>query len=236
MPRTPQEILDAMKLENKLFIAETELENSLIYAVIGKAQRLDNEMLYGQSPQQSVKDSTPIRVPTAPPEADIDWNIRRARVSVSPSWFLERLAPGGEMDYKLRDSRLSYEDFGNFNYGAVALAFGLSEQTALRGAGLVQAIVDIKKYVKKNDYEDAILFGRDHLFDSLGPAPFGDQPKDQEMIKQGFRYYKEVFLPKYSEGERLEEYRRMLYLVSDEGWESLYNITKNIGDIIGGQY
>ena len=48
----------------------------------------------------------------------------------------------GEMDYKRGPGKRLYEDFANVDYGAVALGFVLSEEAALRAAGLVQILVN----------------------------------------------------------------------------------------------
>ncbi|MYL82877.1 hypothetical protein GTA51_06965 [Desulfovibrio aerotolerans] len=205
MPFESESLLDDMKLNNRLILAESELEHSIIYALLNKAQEIDNAALLREinkyTPVQKFeRDYTmlqgPIYVPISPANADIDKNIQRARASWSPSWFLEKLAPGGEMDYKAGHGNIKYEDFGNFNYGAVALAFGLSEKVALRGAGLVQTIVDISRIKNNKGSDEAKQYFKDHKFDFLGRESYGDQRKDQEMIKQGFRYYKEVYLKK----------------------------------------
>lgn len=149
------------RLEGILSRAESELETSLVYALLNKAQQIDNARLreelkpYWPPEYKSYKEVPglvfPIDVPVSPPQVDIDWNIQRARLSFNPIWFLERLAPGGEMDYKRYEGRLRYEDFGNFNYGAVALAFGLNEEGALRGAGLIQIISNTTSFVEKKE-------------------------------------------------------------------------------------
>lgn len=241
MPYDPREFGEKMQLENILFRAETALENSLLYALHNKAQQMDYAQL-----REDIKRYTPttkfekeylgyigtINMPIAPPNADIDWNIKRARMSWNPSWFLERLAPTGEMDYKYSGRGSRYEDFGNFNYGAVALAFGLSEQSALRGAGLVQIIVDAYRLVDKNKTDEARQFIADHGLDFLKGEPYGDQGKDQHMIKQGFRYYKEVYLAKYSEKISDEERDIIKKKIADEETESFCNGTWKIGNIM----
>ncbi len=71
-----------------------------------------------------------------------------------------------------------YDDYGNFNYGRAASAFGYGEKTALLGAGLNQtgkAIFNLD-YAKKNWYPIS-------NFSNLG-----DDPRDSYMIKQGFNH------------------------------------------------
>lgn len=57
--------------------------------------------------------------------------------------------------------------------------------------------------------------------------PYGDQQEDQEMIKQGFRYYKEVYLKKQPDKaprEELEEMREMQKQIGKEEWDSFFSI------------
>lgn len=241
MPYDPREFSEKMQLENILFRAETALENSLIYALYNKAQQIDDAQLREEIKQYAPKVKYEkdylgyvgtISMPISPPNANIDWNIKRARMSWNPSWFLERLAPTGEMDYKHSEANLKYEDFGNFNDGAVALAFGLSEQAALRGAGLVQIIVDAYRLMGKNKTDEAKQFIADHGLDFLKDEPYGDQFKDQHMIKQGFRYYKEVYLDKYSERLSVEERNIIKQRIAEEATESFCNGTWKIESIM----
>jgi hypothetical protein len=136
----------------KRVIAENALEIASVYALLDKMEKHEREVRYGPDPQEGPKDAVPITIPANPPGVDIDWNIRRARESTSFTWFLDKVSEQGEMDYKLRDTQGTYEDFGNFNFGAVALAFGFTEETALRAAGLVQILVNEKRRLKNNDY------------------------------------------------------------------------------------
>lgn len=163
MPFDPREFSESLRLETVITSAEIELENSLVYALYSKAQEFDYAQLRNEInnyiPKNKVSKelsgySGTIPMPISPQSADIDWNIKRARMSWSPSWFIERLAPGGEMDYKAGRGNIIYEDFGNFNYGAVALAFGLSESAALRGAGLIQIIVNAERLNRDGKMEE----------------------------------------------------------------------------------
>ena len=69
-------------------------------------------------------------------------------------WFYNKVRNGGEWDYKQLDKSeriefkkkfgvdvsSQYEDFGNYNYGAVAKAIGLSEELAKAAAGYAQGV------------------------------------------------------------------------------------------------
>jgi hypothetical protein len=136
--------------------------------------------------------STRIQIPDTPPGVDIDTNITKAIESYNPFWFIGQVQSKGPWDYKRLDRK--YEAFGNFNYGATALAFGYQEKWALQAAGLYQ----IYTSKAKSDYnKGSFIKVATDFSESFHGAPYGDDPKDQEMIKHGFRYYKEVYLYKY---------------------------------------
>ncbi len=67
-----------------------------------------------------------------------------------------------------------YQDFGNFNYGAVGSAWGIPQDLLLRGAGYAQTQAGTSTPEWGNWYQ--------------GP-PYGDDPADQEQIMQGIQYY-----------------------------------------------
>ncbi|MEA4856905.1 polymorphic toxin type 44 domain-containing protein [Solidesulfovibrio sp.] len=142
------------------------------------------------------------------------------------------------MDYKHGPGNRKYEDFGNFNYGAVALAFGLSTGAALRGAGLVQILVNMYRKIQEGNLEDAKKYVAEHGLDFLGGAPYGDQPEDQKMIRQGFRYYKEIYLKKQSAKETSEKYREITETqraIIVEELDSFLRSPRRIGEILGGK-
>jgi hypothetical protein len=70
----------------------------------------------------------------------------------------------------------------------------------------------------------ALEYGLDHSLDFVGSAPYGDQEKDQEMIRQGFQYYKEVFLSKYPASEREHELKMIKQILEKEEQQSPSNL------------
>ena len=95
-----------------------------------------------------------------------------------------KVAEGGEFStntrnvfkngYAFYDGKLfRYDDFGNFNYGVAGKAFGLSESILKVGAGVNQ--------LSKPNVPHSIF-------------SFGDEDKDNYMIRQGFEYYNKHFL------------------------------------------
>lgn len=162
------------------------IQNKLIgihYGTINKRDEADGFI----DPNRS-----PLKIPTHPPDINIDANITKARESFNPYWFIEMVKPKGLWDYKRRNPE--YEDFGNFNFGATAKAFGFQEKWALQAAGIVQ----IYQHKARADFLDAkytqALLDFKEAF--KGP-PYGDEKRDQEMIRLGFRYYDDVYMSKY---------------------------------------
>jgi len=87
-----------------------------------------------------------------------------------PFYLAERT--GGPWDYKQRDS--NFENFGNYHYGYIGTSLGFPEGILLRQAGKNQ-----DKRARKASFGNPGngLWG--------GVPPYGDDPKDQEMIKRG---------------------------------------------------
>lgn len=142
----------------------------------------------------------PILPPHIPASANIDRNIAEAEkrapaisdLGQYPSmylpaalWFRDQVNNGGPWDYKLQGSQ--FEDFGNFNYGATGKALGFSEDILLRMAGTKQ----VEDGHSRPDWGISVSV-LDALLGVGGVAPYGDDPRDQEWIKRGFRYYDAV--------------------------------------------
>ena len=71
------------------------------------------------------------------------------------------------------------QDLGNFHYGAVGSATGLfSEWLMLSQAGKRQIIDNNSRPEWQNGWKTSIT------------PPYGDDPRDQMWIKQGFKHYK----------------------------------------------
>jgi SPP1 gp7 family putative phage head morphogenesis protein len=103
----------------------------------------------------------------------------------SDIWFGGRVQSGGEWDYKKED--YAKEDFGNFNYGATGRALGFNEETLLRMAGTVQR----DRKAEWGHFDD------NNIFISDPNTSYGDDPRDQEMIKQGIDYYDNDYKPNF---------------------------------------
>lgn len=121
--------------------------------------------------------------PVAPPEVSIDQNLQESKEQNEYfstggsaflfSWFYKKVRNGGDWDYKQHGRQ--YESFGNFNYGAVGTAAGISEGILLRAAGAAQSVAGTSE----------------SAFDKWwSESPFGDDPVDQVWIKAGIEYAK----------------------------------------------
>ena len=116
-------------------------------------------------------------VPTHPAAVSCPANMREAGRHLNPFWFYNRVNDYGPWDYKRVGPHGYYEKFGNFNYGATGAAMGWPPQILLRMAGWAQRR---KKENSKPEWGtpwDLNLHG-----------PYGDDPKDQVMIRAGIQY------------------------------------------------
>lgn len=91
----------------------------------------------------------------------VDVQNREGSIEVQAPW-----------NYKTRIGR-QYENFGNFHYGAVGTAAGISSPVLLRAAGWAQS--------KSGN-------GQSKDGHWYGSPPFGDDPTDQFWIKCGIDY------------------------------------------------
>ena len=121
--------------------------------------------------------------PIAPPGVSIEENMRIAQSKGAYfsrggdafllSWFYSQVRNRGPWDFKQRGPQ--YENFGNFHYGAVGTAAGISREILLRAAGAAQSRAGTSN----------IEFGY-----WWSAAPYGDDPKDQHWIIKGIDYAK----------------------------------------------
>jgi RHS repeat-associated protein len=117
-------------------------------------------------------------VPPFPPGVDYADNMDRARHN--PFWFRDQVKNKGPMDYKQRGS--VYQDFGNFNYGAVGAAVGFPNSILLREAGRAQKAAGTSRPNWGDPGSRANPIG--------GTPPYGDDPEDQAWIQRGVDFCK----------------------------------------------
>jgi RHS repeat-associated protein len=115
-----------------------------------------------------------------PADIDLDANVEEAKKhKYNFIWLYNQVKNRAPWDYKQRDKSLV--DFGNFHFGVVGSALGLSEEVLLRGAGWGQSRAGTSNPA----------YGK-----FWWKPPYGDDPRDQHMIRLGIRYYKQHYAPK----------------------------------------
>lgn len=86
-------------------------------------------------------------------------------------WFYQKVRGHGPWDYKQFNPY--WATFGNFNFGAAGTAAGIPADILLMGAGWAQS----RAGTSKPEWG--------HWF---GDAPYGDDPHDQQAIREGIEY------------------------------------------------
>ncbi|MDR2871540.1 MAG: type VI secretion system tip protein VgrG [Xanthomonadaceae bacterium] len=115
-------------------------------------------------------------VPEMPPGVDLEENIAQAK-DMNIWDFYQSVRNKGPWDYKQQGSQ--YEDFGNFNFGMTGAAMGIPDDILLRGAGWAQSRAGTSNDEYGNWYDPP-----------WAGSSYGDDPADQEMIRQGIEYYR----------------------------------------------
>lgn len=118
----------------------------------------------------------------APPGYSLASNVATAQQYFSTHslvdsliWFRDQVKNGGPWDYKQQGA---YEGLGNFNYGAVGIAVGLSDEFLKRMAGWAQGRAGTSDPAWGNWW---------------GKPPYGDDPVDQQAITDGIDWSKNNF-------------------------------------------
>ena len=140
-----------------------------------------------------------------------DRNAKKAKAIKNPKTFYDYVKTGGEWDLKNKNGSIwkyarihdtdfqygnklmSVEDVGNYNFGVVAKSYGIPKQIALKGAGYYQIysgtsspnwIAGKLMEISTMTPSGIISTSREHIM----LAPYGDDPKDQHWIRQGYKY------------------------------------------------
>lgn len=92
--------------------------------------------------------------------------------------FYNYVKTEGIWDYKDEYKNKEYEDFGNFHYGVVGTAAGISKQILLRCAG----------FANQKDNKNNVPKEWGNWYDTK-ESSYGDDPKDQAQIKTGIKWY-----------------------------------------------
>ena len=129
------------------------------------------------------------------------WGGMANKLSDRLSYFRSQVTDKGPFDLKNKNygpddvgnysffegKLFRYDDYGNYNYGVAAKAFGLSETMALFGAGANQT----KKALSPTGIMFIPLgfmpvFGKINLMSPSNVKGFFDDPRDTHMIKKGY--------------------------------------------------
>lgn len=121
-----------------------------------------------------------------PSNANISNNMNQAAQNkLNIFWFKGQVETDGPQDYKsikrYGPDASQYQDFGNFNYGAVAEASGYSENFAQSMAGAYQIWTNVKR--SNAGLSSVPSYGKPFL-----EYPFGDDYSDQFWIMEGYHY------------------------------------------------
>jgi len=126
-------------------------------------------------------------MPTPPPGADINKNLAEASAwwhrfnpAINHLWLIWRVAPGQSWDYKHKIEGKDYQDFGNFNYGAVGTAAGFSEYELLAAAGALQVVQNAWR--KATGHPEKVTESHGIPFIQY---PYGDDMRDASNSKNG---------------------------------------------------
>ena len=122
------------------------------------------------------------------------------RVKTGGSWDLKNLrnsiweyAANYNTSFMYKDNKLNAADIGNLNFGVVAKAFGIPQNIALRGAGLYQIYSGTSndKWLNNSLITISTMSPSGIISSSreiIMSPPYGDDPRDQHWIKEGYKY------------------------------------------------
>ena len=129
----------------------------------------------------------PIIVPISPAGVSLSINAKQAG-GMSPRAFRNQVKNKGPWDYKQQGRQ--YEEFGNFNYGAMGRAAGFPSGILLQEAGRAQVAAGTSTPSWGVPGVRGLPF--------TGSGSFGDDPSDQFWIEQGVREYESWQMPSWT--------------------------------------
>lgn len=147
----------------------------------GKTAALSKDTVTPKDPEAS-----PL-IQETPKDVDVSTNIAEAKKHADEflwnkgKWFASKVDYGHEWDFKTKGAE--YEAFGNFHYGVVGRAAGISEVNLRQQAGIAQEGAGTSQ---KGWGDSGYGIGKLKFF---GSGNYGDDPTDQHWIKKGMHYY-----------------------------------------------
>ena len=172
---------------------DRERRDGAHWVTIGHRHVLIDEAHASRAKQDQQPTKVCPSVPAHPSDVNIDDNIRLVQKKLAKAkaadaaegrigriggnhaaveaWFVNKVRPRGDWDYKLHHPKGAYDAFGNFNFGATGSVLW-NEDTLLRGAGALKAL------------ESGGKFG----VPWKGPN-YGNQSDKNDEIRKGIQYY-----------------------------------------------
>ena len=98
----------------------------------------------------------------------------------------------GKTQFIFGRQSMESQDIGNHHFGVVAKGFGFPEEFTLRQAGQYQ----IKPGTSRSEWQktETVVTGANYsgpIYSKVLLPPYGDDPRDQKNIVNGFNYYNE---------------------------------------------
>ena len=123
-----------------------------------------------------------------------DWDLKNNESTIyGLAYKYQKQNITGKTTFLFEEKEMSAPDVGNYHFGVVGLANDkFSETTLLKQAGQAQINSDKSKpeWQPTYTYNVRTADGIQQRTEML--PPYGDDPEDQKMIKEGFEFYKNV--------------------------------------------
>ena len=197
-------LLDTIIVNNKGSITRNDKTDNLVFmsgkkgelTALGElGKKIDANTIYKNLATENAKEAKGI------------WNPLTFKnyVKTKGKWDLKNdknsifgLGNDGKTKFSFQGKEMESQDIGNHHFGVVGKAYGMfSEEFMLRQAGEYQ----IKSGTSKPEWQPVIKVQKDMYIEhgmkvktteTIKLPPYGDDPRDQEWIKTGFQYYKDM--------------------------------------------
>ena len=181
------------KTDNLVFMTGSKKEKLIPLGALGK--KIDANTIYKNLAKRDAKEAKRI------------WNplTFKKYVKTGGKWDLKNnknsifgLGNDGKTKFLFQGKEMGSQDIGNHHFGVVGEAYGLfSEEFMLKEAGQYQ----IKSGTSRPEWQRYRIWTQKIIIEHGIPStithkemlpPYGDDPTDQEWIKAGFQYYKDM--------------------------------------------
>ena len=204
-------LLDTIIVNNKGGITRNDKTDKLVFMAdkngkltsLGElGKKVDANTIYKNLAKDNAKEAKAILNPLTfynNVKTGGDWDLKSDKDNIFG--LANILANKGGIDqtqFLFQGKNMEAQDVGNHHFGVVGKAYGLfSEEYMLRQAGEYQ----IKSGTSKPEWRPVIKVEKDMYIEHgmkvktteiIKLPPYGDDPRDQEWIKAGFQYYKDL--------------------------------------------